>query len=69
MVDVISPYTKKSFASVSFADETLVNEAIQKAAIAQKDWGSVSLDDRIALMGKVAEKMNNRHDDFVYALM
>jgi len=69
MVDVISPYTKESIASVSFADETLVNEAIQKAASAQKEWATVPLDDRIALMGQVGEKMNARHDDFVYALM
>ena len=66
--DNISPVTGRRIGTVSEADPALVERAVQAARAALRGpWGRMSTPERCALLRKVAERIEQRFDEFVSA--
>jgi aminomuconate-semialdehyde/2-hydroxymuconate-6-semialdehyde dehydrogenase len=66
--DNISPVNGRVISTVSEADAALVDRAVQAARSALRGpWGRLSTAERCALLRKVAERIEQRFDEFVAA--
>jgi aminomuconate-semialdehyde/2-hydroxymuconate-6-semialdehyde dehydrogenase len=66
--DNISPVNGRRIGTVSEADGALVDRAVQAARAALRGpWGRLSTAERCALLRKVAERIEQRFDEFVSA--
>ena len=67
-MDVINPATAAPFARCARADETQLNAAVAAAKSAFPAWAARPWSDRAALLGKVADAMELRFDEFTTLL-
>lgn len=66
--EVINPATGNVMAKVHEAGEVEVNQAVVSAKAALKGpWGKMSVDERMALLHKLADGINARFDEFLEA--
>ena len=66
--DNYNPATNELISKVALGREFEVNAAVKAAQDALKgEWGSMKLNDRIALMYEIASEMDRRFDDFLEA--
>ena len=64
----VSPVNGRTTATVTEADAALVDRAVQAARAALRGpWGRLTVQERCALMRKVAERIEQRFDEFVSA--
>lgn len=66
--DVINPATEQSFAQCPKADENLLNDAVVAAKRAFPDWAARAIDERAAMVDKLAQAMEERAGDFANLL-
>ncbi|SNS24405.1 aminomuconate-semialdehyde/2-hydroxymuconate-6-semialdehyde dehydrogenase [Sphingomonas laterariae] len=65
---LIDPVTGRKIAGVAAADRALVDAAVAAARRALTGpWGRMALADRVALLGRIADAIEARFDDFVAA--
>lgn len=67
-IDVINPATGEAFATCPIADEALLNEAVAAAKAAYPAWSATPLDERAALLVKLAEAIQARASEFSHLL-
>lgn len=65
--DNTSPVTGEVLSVVHEADRAQVNEAVQAARGALKEWSSLTVERRAQLLHRVADIIEHRFDDFVQA--
>jgi aminomuconate-semialdehyde/2-hydroxymuconate-6-semialdehyde dehydrogenase len=64
----INPVNGRTLATVSEADAALVDRAVQAARAALKGpWGRLTIQERCALLRKVADRIEQRFDEFLAA--
>ncbi len=66
--DVVNPATEEAFAQCPRADEALLDRAVAAAKAAQPAWAALSADERGAHLGKLADAMEARIEDFARLL-
>lgn len=62
---VVNPATGKVIKTLRAADESQAEEALQAAKAAEKSWGSLSLNDRIAWMEKLCNALRENKEELV----
>lgn len=68
-LDVVNPATGSAFASCSVADEAMVDRAVAGAARAQADWAKTGLEERRALLVRIAEAVEADAAEFARLLV
>jgi aldehyde dehydrogenase (NAD+) len=66
--DVLNPATGTVWAEVADASRDDAKAAIEAAAAAQPAWAAMSFYDRAVLLGRVADVLERRKDEFIAAL-
>lgn len=66
--DVINPATGEAFASCPKADEAQLNQAVAAAKAAFPAWSATPIDQRAALVEVLADKLDERADEFAALL-
>ncbi|MBG6120207.1 MULTISPECIES: aldehyde dehydrogenase family protein [unclassified Sphingobium] len=66
--DVINPATGEAFASCPRADLSLLNEAVAAAKMAFPAWAATPINERAALVAKLADALEARVDEFARIL-
>ena len=66
--DVINPATARPYASCPKADAELVNRAVSAAKRAFPSWSAQPIEERAALVGKIADALEARMDEFARVL-
>jgi len=66
--EVINPATGEAFASCPKADEALLNRAVAAAKAAFPAWSATPIDRRAALVDILADKLDERADEFAALL-
>jgi acyl-CoA reductase-like NAD-dependent aldehyde dehydrogenase len=66
--DVINPATGEAFASCPKADEALLERAVAAAKAAMPAWSALPVDDRAALINKLADALEARAGEFASLL-
>lgn len=66
--DVVNPATGAAFASAPKADEAMLERAVAAAKRAQPAWSALSVDERAALVNKLADTLEARIGEFASLL-
>ena len=61
-IDKKYPATGEVIARIEPADQTILDQAVDAAAVAQRDWSARSGSERAAILQKAADGLRNRND-------
>ncbi|SDC49500.1 lactaldehyde dehydrogenase / glycolaldehyde dehydrogenase [Terribacillus halophilus] len=68
MIDILNPSTEEVISKIPKATEEEVNQAVEGAASAQKEWEQMPAVERAKIVRRLGDELENRKDTFVSLL-